>query len=56
MCHENNCKCDVDASGKWSCSVSVIVRVTLSDGTYHEDIGAGNMENSKSRAAALEKV
>lgn len=34
----------------------MIVRVTLSDGTYHEDIGYGSMENSKGKAAAFEKA
>ncbi|KAI7858377.1 Rad52/22 double-strand break repair protein [Circinella umbellata] len=36
--------------------VSAIVRITLKDGTFHEDIGYGSMENSKSKAAAMEKA
>lgn len=36
--------------------ISAIVRVTLRDGVYHEDIGYGMMENSKSKAAAFDKV
>ncbi|KAF8862351.1 hypothetical protein BDZ45DRAFT_617115 [Acephala macrosclerotiorum] len=36
--------------------LSVIVRVTLRDGTYHEDIGYGHMENAKGKAAAFEKA
>jgi DNA repair and recombination protein RAD52 len=32
------------------------VRVTLRDGTYHEDIGYGHIENSKGKAAAFEKA
>jgi DNA repair and recombination protein RAD52 len=36
--------------------LSVIVRVTLRDGTYHEDIGYGHIENSKGKAAAFEKA
>jgi DNA repair and recombination protein RAD52 len=30
--------------------------VTLKDGTYHEDIGYGHIENCKSKAAAFEKA
>lgn len=36
--------------------IAAIVRVTLRDGVYHEDIGYGMMENSKSKAAAFDKV
>ncbi len=32
------------------------MRVTLRDGTYHEDIGYGHMENCKGKAAAFEKA
>ncbi|KAL2758204.1 hypothetical protein ACRALDRAFT_2025835 [Sodiomyces alcalophilus JCM 7366] len=39
-----------------SLGLSVIVRVTLRDGTYHEDIGYGNIENCKGKAAAFEKA
>lgn len=41
---------------KVSLGLSVIVRVTLKDGTYHEDIGYGHIENCKSKAAAFEKA
>lgn len=41
---------------KISLGLSVIVRVTLRDGTYHEDIGYGNIENCKSKAMAFEKA
>lgn len=41
---------------KVSLGLSVIVRVTLKDGTYHEDVGYGHMENSKGKAAAFEKA
>ncbi|KAI0179369.1 recombination protein Rad52 [Hypoxylon sp. FL1284] len=41
---------------KISLGLSVIVRVTLRDGTYHEDIGYGHMENCKGKAAAFEKA
>ncbi|SPQ21007.1 27bb80b1-1014-45ba-b952-cc415e2bc95f [Thermothielavioides terrestris] len=36
--------------------LSVIVRVTLRDGTYHEDLGYGHTENCKGKAAAFEKA
>ncbi|KAI1340396.1 hypothetical protein F5Y15DRAFT_415285 [Xylariaceae sp. FL0016] len=39
-----------------SLGLSVIVRVTLRDGTYHEDIGYGHIENAKGKAAAFEKA
>lgn len=32
------------------------MRVTLKDGTYHEDIGYGHIENCKGKAAAFEKA
>jgi len=41
---------------KVSLGLSVIVRVTLRDGTFHEDIGYGHIENCKSKAAAFEKA
>lgn len=37
-------------------SVSAVVRITLQDGCYHEDVGHGHCENMKGRAAAIEKV
>lgn len=36
--------------------LSVIVRVTLRDGTYHEDIGYGSIDNARSKAMAFEKA
>ncbi|KAI4115449.1 MAG: hypothetical protein LQ345_003951, partial [Seirophora villosa] len=44
------------STGKVSLGLSVIVRVTLKDGTYHEDIGYGHIENCKGKAAAFEKA
>lgn len=41
---------------KYSVGVSSIVRVTLRDGVFHEDVGYGLLENSKSKGAALDKV
>ncbi|PLB54414.1 hypothetical protein P170DRAFT_452186 [Aspergillus steynii IBT 23096] len=43
-------------TGKISLGLSVIVRVSLKDGTYHEDIGYGHIENCKGKAAAFEKA
>ncbi|MCJ1476691.1 DNA repair protein rad52 [Lambiella insularis] len=44
------------STGKITLGLSVIVRVTLKDGTYHEDIGYGHIENCKGKAAAFEKA
>ena len=41
---------------KVSLGLSVIMRVTLRDGTFHEDIGYGHIENCKGKAAAFEKA
>lgn len=43
-------------TGKISLGLSVIVRVSLRDGTFHEDIGYGHIENCKGKAAAFEKA
>ncbi|KAI4212538.1 MAG: hypothetical protein LQ351_004790 [Letrouitia transgressa] len=43
-------------TGKVSLGLSVIVRVTLRDGTFHEDIGYGSIENCKGKAMAFEKA
>ena len=45
-----------EGSGRISVGVTAIVRVTLRDGVFHEDIGYGMLENSKSKAQALDKV
>ena len=41
---------------KISLGLSVTMRVTLRDGTFHEDIGYGHIENCKGKAAAFEKA
>lgn len=43
-------------TGKITLGLSTIVRVTLRDGTSHEDIGYGHIENCKGKAAAFEKA
>ncbi|KAI0346485.1 hypothetical protein BDW22DRAFT_1342656 [Trametopsis cervina] len=40
---------------RYSVGVTAIVRITLRDGVYHEDIGYGLLENAKSKGAALDK-
>ena len=42
--------------GKINIGLSVIVRVTLKDGTFHEDIGYGQIDNCKSKAMAFDKA
>ncbi|KAH7887038.1 hypothetical protein F5I97DRAFT_1808234, partial [Phlebopus sp. FC_14] len=44
-----------EESRRYNVGVTAIVRVTLRDGVYHEDVGYGMLENSKSKAAALDK-
>ncbi|KAI7163302.1 hypothetical protein KC316_g4704, partial [Hortaea werneckii] len=43
-------------NGKITLGLSTIVRVTVRDGTFHEDIGYGHIENCKGKAAAFEKA
>ena len=47
---------DEKPDGRVSLGLSVVMRVTLRDGTYHEDIGYGQIENCKSKAMAFEKA
>lgn len=44
-----------DKHGSISLGLSCIVRVILKDGTYHEDIGYGSIENCKSKSMAFDK-
>lgn len=44
-----------DRHGAISMGLSCIVRVILKDGTYHEDIGYGSIDNCKNKAAAFDK-
>lgn len=41
---------------RYNIGISVIIRVTLRDGTFHEDVGYGNIDNCKGKAAAFEKA
>ena len=45
-----------EESRRFNVGVSAVVRVTLRDGVFHEDVGYGMLENSKSKGAALDKV
>lgn len=47
--------CDELAGGRLSVGVSCTVRVTLKDGSYHEDVGFGHIENAKSKYMAFDK-
>jgi DNA recombination protein Rad52 len=44
---------EAPAPGRFSCGFSAIVRVSLKDGSYHEDIGYGTSDNQKSKGAAI---
>ncbi|KAJ2456997.1 DNA repair protein rad52 [Coemansia sp. RSA 2424] len=44
------------SDGRWSVGGSCLVRITLRDGTYKEDMGYGMIENVKSLGMAYEKV
>jgi DNA repair and recombination protein RAD52 len=46
--------CDI-INGKFNLGVSCIVRVSLKDGSFHEDVGTGSMDNSKSKSQAYDK-
>ena len=47
---------DIDKDGRVSMGLSVIMRVTLRDGTYHEDVGYGMISNCSGKGAAFEKT
>ncbi|KAF9077439.1 hypothetical protein BDP27DRAFT_1442092 [Rhodocollybia butyracea] len=40
---------------RYSVGVTAIMRVTLRDGVFHEDVGYGVLENSKTKGPALDK-
>ncbi|WVN88994.1 uncharacterized protein L203_104210 [Cryptococcus depauperatus CBS 7841] len=47
---------DVNKEGRVSVNVTAIIRITLKDGTYHEDVGCGQGENVRGKGAALDKA
>lgn len=46
---------DEKADHRFNVGLSVTARVTLRDGTFHEDVGYGSIENCRGKAAAFEK-
>nr|WJN25033.1 DNA repair and recombination protein [Pseudozyma flocculosa] len=46
--------CSPDGT-RYNAGVSCVVRVTLRDGAFHEDIGYGSADNARQKHAALEK-
>ncbi len=40
---------------RWNAGVTCIVRVTLRDGAFHEDVGYGSADNARQKHAAIEK-
>ncbi|BEI93236.1 uncharacterized protein CcaverHIS019_0508640 [Cutaneotrichosporon cavernicola] len=47
---------DVDANERVKVGITAIIRITLRDGCYHEDLGYGQAENVRGKATALEKA
>lgn len=43
------------SAGRFLMGLLVVVRVTIRDGTFHEDFGYGYIDNAKSKAMAFEK-
>jgi DNA repair and recombination protein RAD52 len=43
-------------SRRWNVGITAVVKITLKDGTHHEDIGYGTGDNLRSKGAALDKV
>ncbi|KAL9653442.1 hypothetical protein ABK040_002077 [Willaertia magna] len=52
----NNDYIDQTPQGKFNCGVSAIIRVSLKDGSFHEDIGYGVSDNQKHKGAAFEQA
>lgn len=46
---------DERPDGRYNIGLTVVVRITLRDGAFHEDVGYGSIENCKGKAAAFEK-
>eukprot|EP01130_Rhizamoeba_saxonica_P009058 TRINITY_DN367_c0_g1_i2.p1 TRINITY_DN367_c0_g1~~TRINITY_DN367_c0_g1_i2.p1 ORF type:complete len:108 (+),score=15.62 TRINITY_DN367_c0_g1_i2:249-572(+) len=42
-----------EVNGRFNCSCSAIVRITLRDGTYHEDVGCGVTTNMETREKSI---
>lgn len=52
---ENGFVSDFTRTGEVSLCLSVTARVTLKDGTYHEHVGCGRIENYTSKAVSFAK-
>lgn len=49
-------KIDQVGEGRYNVGISAIIRIILRDGTFHEDTGYGQCDNTKGKGAALDKV
>lgn len=47
---------DVTQDGKHSVAVTSVVRITLQDGSFREDVGVGLADNLRSKGDAIEKA
>jgi recombination DNA repair RAD52 pathway protein len=57
--HETQADCrqiDEPTQGRYNVGISAIIRIILRDGTFHEDTGYGQCDNTKGKGAALDKV
>ncbi|KAH9975337.1 Rad52/22 family double-strand break repair protein-domain-containing protein [Lactifluus volemus] len=43
-------------SRRWNVGVTAVVKITLKDGTHHEDVGYGTGDNLRSKGIALDKA
>lgn len=49
-------KIDQTSEGRFNVGISAIIRIILRDGSFHEDTGYGQCDNTKGKGAALDKV
>ncbi|KAJ9120757.1 hypothetical protein QFC22_002688 [Naganishia vaughanmartiniae] len=47
---------DEPTQGRYNVGISAIIRIILRDGTFHEDTGYGQCDNTKGKGAALDKA
>ncbi|KAG5456850.1 MAG: Rad52/22 family double-strand break repair protein-domain-containing protein [Olpidium bornovanus] len=52
----NALKFDESSAGRFTVGISCVIRVTVKDGAFREDIGYGQAENVKGKGSALEKA
>ena len=41
---------------RWSTGYSCLIRVSLKDGTFHDDVGFGSVQNERDRGKAIENA